>query len=157
MNQIPDGLERELAPRDGRWCRMQARRDDRNPQHGAATIIDIGVSVSMPQATHRNQRKAPSVEWMGRIRDRDLFGPSILRPNRGIKKWDRRRYVRRWTIQTLGLGVDHVMDRSPRLRISAKAPQASPDSPRFLMLTSRGTVRGTSTIEMDPIGEALVV
>ena len=92
MNQIPDGLERELAPRDGRWCRMQARRDDRNPQHGAATIIDIGVSVSMPQATHRNQRKAPSVEWMGRIRDRDLFGPSILRPNRGIKKWDRRRH-----------------------------------------------------------------
>ena len=89
MNQIPDGLERELAPRDGRWCRMQARRDDRNPQHGAATIIDMGVSVSMPQATHRNQRKAPSVEWMGRIRDRDLFGPSILRPNRGIKKWDR--------------------------------------------------------------------
>jgi len=74
MNQIPDGLERELAPRDGRWCRMQARRDDRNPQHGAATIIDMGVSVSMPQATHRNQRKAPSVEWMGRIRDRDLFG-----------------------------------------------------------------------------------
>ena len=89
MNQIPDGLERELAPRDGRWCRMQARRDDRNPQHGAATIIDIGVSVSMPQATHRNQRKAPSVEWMGRIRDRDLFGPSILQPNRGVKKWDR--------------------------------------------------------------------
>ena len=92
MNQIPDGLERELAPRDGRWCRMQARRDDRNPQHGAATIIDIGVSVSMPQAAHRNQRKAPSVEWMGRIRDRDLFGPSILRPNRGIKKWDRTRH-----------------------------------------------------------------
>ena len=47
MNQIPDGLERELAPRDGRRCRMQARRDDRNPQHGAATIIDIGVSASM--------------------------------------------------------------------------------------------------------------
>ena len=90
MNQIPDGPERELAPRDGRRCRMQARRDDRNPQHGAATIIDMGVSVSMPQATHRNQRKAPSVEWMGRIRDRDLFGPSILRPNRGIKKWDRK-------------------------------------------------------------------
>ena len=89
MNQIPDGLERELAPRDGRWCRMQARRDDRNPQHGAATIIDMGVSVSMPQATHRNQRKAPSVEWMGRIRDRDLFGPSILRPNRGINMTNR--------------------------------------------------------------------
>ena len=97
MNQIPDGLERELAPRDGRWCRMQARRDDRNPQHGAATIIDMGVSVSMPQATHRNQRKAPSVEWMGRIRDRDLFGPSILRPNRGIKKWDRTRPARAMT------------------------------------------------------------
>jgi hypothetical protein len=62
---------------------------NRNPQHGAATIIDIGVPVSMPQATHRNQWKAPSVEWMGRIRDRDLFGPSIPRPNRGIKKGDR--------------------------------------------------------------------
>jgi hypothetical protein len=51
MNQIPDGLERELAPRDGRWCRMQARRDDRNPQHGAATIIDIGVSASVVSAS----------------------------------------------------------------------------------------------------------
>ena len=109
MNQIPDGLERELAPRDGRWCRMQARRDDRNPQHGAATIIDIGVSVSMPQATHRNQRKAPSVEWMGRIRDRDLFGPSILRPNRGIKKWDRKRHRCRRSRHRQGADLEQLV------------------------------------------------
>jgi hypothetical protein len=47
MNQIPDGVQRELASRDGRRCRMQARRDDRNPQNSAATIIDIGVSASV--------------------------------------------------------------------------------------------------------------
>jgi hypothetical protein len=43
----------------------------------------------MSQAGHRNQRKAPAVEWMPRICDRDLFRPSIPRPSRGIKKWDR--------------------------------------------------------------------
>src|SRR3954469_12344138 len=69
----------------GAGCRLVATIAILN----TATIIDIGVSVSVPQATHRNQRKAPAVEWMGRIRDRDLFGPSILRPNRGVKKWDR--------------------------------------------------------------------
>lgn len=44
----------------------------------------------MSQAGHRNQRKAPAVEWMPRICDRDLFRPSIPRPSRGIKKWDRK-------------------------------------------------------------------
>jgi anti-sigma-K factor RskA len=94
LNQILNGLERELAEGQGQRRRVQACRLDRNPQHGAAAIIDISVPVSMLQAGHRNQRKAPSVERMGRIRDRDLFGASIPRPNRGIKKWDRT--IRGW-------------------------------------------------------------
>src|SRR5919107_3587378 len=86
-NQIPDGVERELARRQAQRGRMEARRDDRNPQHGAATIIDMGVPGSVPQAAHRNQRKAASVERMSRIGDRDQFKLSIRPPDRGIKMW----------------------------------------------------------------------
>jgi hypothetical protein len=49
----------------------------------------MGVPGSVPQAAHRNQRKAASVERMSRIGDRDQFRLSIRLPDRGIKKWDR--------------------------------------------------------------------
>ena len=86
-------------------------------QHGAAAIIDISVPVSMPQAGHRNQRKAPAVERMPRICDRDLFRPSIPRPSQGIKKWDRKSFgVAEQTVRNNSADIEQMMPVTSRAR-----------------------------------------